>query len=285
MADAATHRVHAFSVDVEDWFQGICLPPSEWGGFERRVEASMSTLLAILNKANTRATCFILGRVAEDHPNLVRDIHAAGHEVASHGFSHQEVYKLSPDQFRDEIRRSIDVLEDLTGQSVIGYRAPYFSITSESLWALDILIEEGIKYDSSIHPIFHHRCGIPGAARTPSMLDLDGGRLLEAPVSTWPAGVLNVPVGGGTYMRMYPYSLLRVALKSLDRRGEVIGIYTHPWEVDEEMPRISMPPAIRFSHYHNLASTRRKLEHLLEDFRFTTYREAYKDLISQATNR
>lgn len=244
----------------------------------------MSAILSILDDANTSATCFILGKVAEEHPNLVREIHAAGHEVASHGFSHQEVYKLTPEEFRDEIRRSVDLLEDLTGQNVIGYRAPYFSVTSDSLWALDILVEEGLRYDSSIHPIFHHRCGIPGAERTPSLLELESGTLLEAPVSTFPARVMNVPVGGGTYMRMYPYRLLRSALNSLQRRGEVVGIYTHPWEIDEDMPRISMPPTIRFSHYHNLGSTKKKLRRLLQDFRFGTYKEAYSDLISQVIN-
>lgn len=255
------------------------MPESSWTGRESRIEMSMGRLLDLFERNDVRCTCFVLGKVAEDHPQLVRDIHDAGHEVATHGFSHQEVYDLTPAEFRDEIRRSVDLLEDLTGQKVIGYRAPYFTITDRSLWALDILREEGIVYDSSIHPIMHHRCGIPGADRVPTYLDVSGGRLLEVPVSTLPIARFNLPVGGGTYMRLYPYAFLRRCLKRLERTGETIGIYTHPWEVDVTMPRIKLDPLLYFAHYTNLGTTYGKLDALLSDFDFVPYKVAYSDYI------
>ncbi len=271
---------HAFSIDVEDWYQGLCMPPSAWTGYEVRVTSSMPTLLDLLAKHDVKATCFVLGKVAEEHPMLVRDIHEAGHEIASHGHTHREVFKLTPDEFREELVHSVRLLEDITGEKVIGYRAPYFTITEESMWALDILCEEGILYDSSIHPITHYRCGIPGADRSPSVMELKSGSLLEVPVSTYPLAKFNIPVGGGFYMRFYPYSFTKRRLKNLEGQGEVIGVYTHPWESDPQMPRIRLSPYLYMAHYYNLKSTQQKLDSLLTDFSFVPYREAYAEHLS-----
>jgi len=267
-----------FSIDVEDWYQGIEIPMSQWDNFEKRVEGSMTRMLDIMAAHDVNATCFILGKVAEDHPHLVQRIHKAGHEIATHGYSHAKIYDLTPERFRRELRRSIDLLQDLTGEPVLGHRAPYFTITEESLWALDILAEEGIRYDSSIHPVFNWRYGIPNADRTPVVIDTKKGhQLLEVPVSTFPLPRLNLPVGGGAYLRIYPYWLQRTLLKRLEKRGEHIGIYMHPWEVDPDHPRIDLPFRVRATHYYNLESTVPKLERLFQDFEFKPYRDVFKD--------
>lgn len=278
---------HAFSIDVEDWYQGLDRPYTDWAPYEKRVRRGMDRLLALLDRHDTRATCFILGKVAEEHPGLVRDIHAAGHEIATHGYHHEEVHKITPEHFRDDLRRSIDVLEDLTNESVIGYRAPYFTVTKASLWALDILADEGILYDSSIHPVFHYRYGIPGAAREPSFLEVEGDRtLLELPVSTYPlARKTNLPVGGGAYLRLYPLSFQRWTLERLRDRGEVIRLYTHPWEMDPDHPKIALPWKLWFTHYVNLKSTHPKFEALLQTFSFAPYGSVFADEISQVRRR
>jgi len=269
---------HVFSVDVEDWYQGIEIPVERWDGFEQRVRGSTTAMLDLLAEHGVRGTCFVLGKVAEQHPDLVRDIHRRGHEIATHGYSHEKVYDLAPARFREELRRSIDLLQSLTGERVIGHRAPYFSVTRASLWALDILAEEGILYDSSVHPVFNYRYGIPDANRLGTTLQTSAGhRLLELPVSTFPLPKLNIPVGGGAYLRLYPYFFLKSCLRALERRGEVVGIYMHPWELDPDHPKVQLPFRVAATHYVNLRSTRRKLDALLADFTFAPYREVYGD--------
>ena len=273
--------MNAFSIDVEDWYQGIELPMSEWGQFASRVESSMARLLDLMARHDVTATCFVLGKVAEEHPDLVRRIHAAGHEVATHGYSHEKVYNLTPERFRHELRYSIDLLQDLTGEPVLGHRAPYFSITEDALWALDILWEEGIRYDSSIHPVLNWRYGIPDANRQPSVVETPHGHeLLEVPVSTYPLPDwlpdVNVPCGGGAYLRIYPYRLQRWFLRQLKATGDHVGFYIHPWEVDPEHPRLDLPRRVALTHYWNLTSTHRKLNRLFQDFLFRPYRELFR---------
>jgi polysaccharide deacetylase family protein (PEP-CTERM system associated) len=269
---------HVFSIDVEDWYQGIEIPMDQWDGFEQRVEASMDRLLGLMARYDVTATCFVLGRVAEEHPSLVKRIHAAGHEIATHGYSHAKIYALTPERFRRELRHSIDLLQELTGEPVLGHRAPYFTITEDSLWALDILAEEGIRYDSSIHPVFNWRYGIPDAKRTPSRVETPNGQqLLEAPVSTYPLSKVNVPCGGGAYLRIYPYWLQRTLLRRLEARGEHVGLYVHPWEVDPEHPKLDLPFRVSATHYWNLDSTLPKLERLFQDFSFQPYRNAFSE--------
>lgn len=270
------HRKHVFTIDVEDWYQGIEIPMDQWNGFEQRVEASMGRLLNLMAAHDVTATCFVLGKVAEEHPGLIRRIHEAGHEIATHGYSHARIYDLTPNRFRRELRRSIGLLQDLTGERVLGHRAPYFTITEESLWALDILAEEGIRYDSSIHPVLNWRYGIPDADRTPATITTPRGyQLLEVPVSTFPLPKINLPVGGGAYLRIYPYWFQRALLKRLEQRDEHIGLYMHPWEVDPRHPRIDLPFRVSATHYFNLDSAIPKLERLFQDFTFHPYRDVF----------
>lgn len=265
-----------FSVDVEDWYQGIELPMSTWEQFESRIERSMQRLLNLMEAHKVTATCFVLGKVAEEHPQLVQRIDDAGHEIGTHGYSHEKVYNLTPERFRAELRHSIDVLESITGKPVRGHRAPYFSITEDVLWALDILVEEGIQYDSSIHPVLNWRYGIPDADRTPSLITTPKGRqLLEVPVSTVPLPRLNIPVGGGAYFRIYPYRMQRFLLRRLQKRGDHIGFYIHPWEVDANHPHLDLPFRVRATHYYNLKSTYPKLNSLFSDFNFRSYQDMF----------
>jgi polysaccharide deacetylase family protein (PEP-CTERM system associated) len=275
---------HALSIDVEDWYHGIEIPMHRWGGFERRIGCSMGALLDLMaEEGGVRATCFVLGKVAEEHPQLVKDIHAAGHEVATHGYSHEKVYDLGPVRFRRELRRSVGLLEDLTGERVLGHRAPFFSITEDALWALRILREEGLRYDSSIHPVLNYRYGIAGAERRPARRPAGAGHsILELPVSTFPTPLANVPVGGGAYFRLYPYALTRFLLRRLAERGESLSFYVHPWELDPDHPRTDEVAWLAgLTHYANLRSTRPKLRRLFRDFRFAPYREVFADRLTE----
>jgi len=257
--------LNRLSFDVEDWYHSLDPEPDNWRRYESRVEGSTRLILDLLEAARVRATFFVLGDVARLHPALVREIHARGHEVASHGMEHRFVYRQTPAEFRADVGASLDLLGSLTGAAVRGYRAPYFSITQASLWALPILSELGVRYDSSIFPVINHRYGIPGAPRTPHRVD---GGLLEVPVATLRIGRVNVPCGGGVYFRILPYPLLRAALRALNRRGEEFVFYLHPWECDPGQPRISAPAALRVRHYWGLARTAEKLRRLLDDFPF-----------------
>ena len=201
--------VNAMSVDVEDYYHVSALAPvvprAEWPRMESRVCANTARLLSLFSEQAVRATFFVLGRVAERHPDLVRQIAAGGHEIASHGFDHRLVYDQTPDAFRDDIRRAKRLLEDLASVPVVGYRAPSYSITNRSLWALDVLVEEGYEYDSSIFPIHHDRYGIPGSPRHAHVLSREAGALVELPPSTVRIGSTNLPVAGSGYFRILPY--------------------------------------------------------------------------------
>lgn len=276
---------HAFSIDVEDWYQGLEIPIQKWPAYEQRVHHSMSILLELLQKHNLRVTCFILGKLAEEHPSLVKQIHRAGHEIATHGYSHKKVYSLTPKSFRNELRHSIALLEDLTGEKVIGHRAAYFTITQDSLWALDILAEEGILYDSSIYPVVNYRYGIANANRLPSYIPLNnGGKILEIPVSTVPLPKFNFPMGGGAYFRIYPYWFFQKSLQYLESKQEIFNMYLHPWELDPSHPVIRLPFRVAATHYFNLKSTHRKLQALFSQFKFAPYKEVYKGWIEDCKN-
>ena len=244
-----------------------------WAGFEDRMELAGRRILELLGAAGARATFFVLGVVAERHPHLVREIATRGHEVATHGHSHTLVYKQSADVFREELRRSIGVLEDLVQTPVIGHRAPFFSITSDSLWALEVLAEEGIRYDSSIFPTRNPRYGIADAPRWPYRVDTDAGELLEFPITTWQVRGRRVPVAGGAYFRIWPYAVTSRAFRDINRDGRPVVFYLHPWEVDPDHPRIELPARIRLTHYVNLKATAPRLERLLQDFAFAPMQE------------
>jgi polysaccharide deacetylase family protein (PEP-CTERM system associated) len=264
---------NALTIDFEDWYQGIEIPHTDWDGFEDRIASSGRTVLAELARAEVRATFFVLGRVAEHHPELVREIAAAGHEIATHGWSHTLIYQMTPETFREELLRSIQLLEALSGKPILGHRAPFFSITRASLWALDILAEAGIRYDSSIFPVLNYRYGIDGAPRWPHPIETRGGRLEEFPISTWRCLGRNLPMAGGAYFRLYPYALTRAAFRSINAAGQPAVFYLHPWELDPDHPHIPLPRRISLTHYVNLRATTGRFRRLLRDFRFAPMSE------------
>ena len=267
--------VNAMSVDVEDYFQVSAfdaqVPRSSWGERESRVVANTERLLGLFDEARVRATFFMLGWVGERHPDLVRRIAGAGHELACHGYGHQLVYDLTPDEFRDDVRRAKAVLEATAGVAVVGYRAPSFSVVERTLWALDVLIEEGFAYDSSIFPVHHDRYGIPDAPRHAHIREGQSGSILEAPGSTVRCARVNIPVGGGGYFRLMPYAVTRWGISRLnevERRPAIF--YVHPWEVDPDQPRIQTGLLSRLRHYRNLHKTAPRLRRLLQEFEFST---------------
>lgn len=265
--------VNAMSVDVEDYFHvsvfdGI-VPRAMWEQMESRVCANTERLLEIFDEADIRSTFFVLGWVAERHPRLVAHIAARGHEIASHGYAHRLVYDQTPAAFRDDVRRAKHLLEDAGGVPVHGYRAPSYSITPRSLWALDVLIEEGYTYDASIFPIRHDRYGIPVSPREPFFIERGDGGLMEVPGSTVRLGPLNLPVAGGGYFRILPYEWTRRGITRLNRvEGRAAVFYLHPWEIDPGQPRLHAGWLGRFRHYRNLDKTEERLRALLAEFRF-----------------
>jgi polysaccharide deacetylase family protein (PEP-CTERM system associated) len=270
---------NAMTVDVEDYFHvsvfdGV-VPRHEWERLESRVVRNTERLLEVFDEAGVRGTFFVLGWVADRHPGLVRQIAAGGHEIASHGYAHRLVYDLTPTQFRDDVRRSKALLEEAGGVPVLGYRAPSYSITPRSLWAIDILIEEGYAWDASIFPIHHDRYGIPVSPRHSYVLEREGGRLVEVPGSTVRLGSLNLPVAGGGYFRLLPYAWTRWGIDRLNRtEGRPAIFYLHPWEIDPEQPRLRTSRLGRLRHYRNLDKTEGRLRALLSDFRFSTVTRA-----------
>ena len=268
---------NAFTVDVEDYFQvegfAKAIDRGSWDGFRTRVAASTSTLLELLAQHKVRATFFVLGWVARKHPEVVRQIVALGHEVASHGMSHRLIYTQTPAEFQRETRAAKALLEDLSQSPVVGYRAATYSITQRSLWALDILCEEGFQYDSSIFPMRHDRYGMPDAEPRPHILTTPGGgRLVEFPISVLHYCGAKVPVAGGGYFRLFPYRFTRWALRKLNARQQEFVFYVHPWEVDPEQPRVAAGALSRFRHYLNLDRCAERLGRLLGDFQFDTMR-------------
>lgn len=276
---SATAIVNAFTVDVEDYFQVAALAPAieraSWSQRESRVERNTGVLLDLLAARGIHGTFFVLGWIAERHPGLIRRIAAAGHEIACHGFSHQLIYDQTPDEFREETARSKGMLEELSGAAVIGYRAASFSITRRSLWALDVLIDQGFKYDSSIFPIRHDRYGIPGADPRPAALAAPSGRMLvEFPMSAASYLGIKVPVSGGGYFRLLPYFLTRSGLRQINGAGgRPFAFYLHPWEVDPGQPRVRVGWLSRLRHYTNLRRCESRLRRLLEEFHFAPMRE------------
>jgi len=282
---------NVFSVDLEDWYQGLEIDIDDWGSFAPRLEHGLRPLLDLLEERDVLATFFVLGHQAERTPAIIRAIAERGHEIASHGYSHRFVYRQTREEFRSELKRAQNVLEQLSGRRVIGYRAPFFSITAQALWALDVLAEEGYLYDSSVFPTMNYRYGIPGAQRYPGWIRTpSGARLFEVPLSTVRlpgAGArrgINLPLGGGGYFRLYPYAVTRALvhhLREKERRGLIF--YVHPWEYDPEQPEIRMPRRVpQITHYMNLASTTGKTRQLLRDFSFTTMERALGHLFDPA---
>jgi polysaccharide deacetylase family protein (PEP-CTERM system associated) len=264
--------VHHFTVDVEEYFQVSAfehlVQRSRWTSYESRVEPTVHTLLELLARHEVRGTFFVLGWLAQRVPGLVKAIAEAEDEVASHGWDHRRVFHQTPDEFRTSIRRTKQVLEDLTGTPLVGFRAPTFSIRPGFEWALDVLIEEGYHYDSSLFPLRRRGYGYPNGERDPHWLQRPAGGLAEIPPATMRVAGLNVPAGGGAYFRLFPYALVRAALREFQRRGVPGTFYIHPWELDPEQPRLRVSWLTRTRHYAGLHRTVGRLGRLLKEFRF-----------------
>jgi len=280
----ATGIRNALTVDVEDYFHVAALAPNidrdSWSSRESRVVGNTQRLLALFEEFDVRGTFFVLGWVAERYPQLVRDIAVQGHEIACHGFSHRLVYEQSPEEFYEETLRAKKLLEDITGSAIAGYRAASYSIVRESLWALDILVELGFVYDSSIFPVRHDRYGIPNAERAPHRMSTPDERsIVEWPLSTASILGFRLPVAGGGYFRLLPYQLTRWGLASINRRElRPFIFYLHPWEIDPGQPRVSASRLSRLRHYTNLEKCEERLRRLLGAFQFGTASDALVQL-------
>lgn len=264
---------NALTIDVEDYYMVSAFADivkfKDWHRYESRVETNTYRILDVLDEHNVKATFFILGWVAERCSKLVRDVHICGHEVACHGYNHRLIYDLTPDQFRDDVRKAKDILENIISAPVIGYRAASYSVVKETLWALDILIEENFLYDSSIFPIHHDRYGLPGAERFPHIVKRSNGTLREFPPSTYRILGQNIPIAGGGYLRLFPLQVTKTAIRSINEREEKpVIVYLHPWEIDTKQPRLSGRRSSKFRHYINLGSTMPKLKKVLAEFKF-----------------
>ena len=274
--------VHVFTVDVEDYFQvsgfESHIDRDSWPSFESRVERSTHRLLDLLDAHETRATFFVLGWVADQCSTLIREIAARGHEIGSHSYWHRLVYQLTPEQFRSDVRRSKCVLQDLIGKRVTAFRAPSFSITRRSLWALEILIEEGFSVDSSIFPVRHDRYGIPDANPRPHLIATPSGDIVEFPMTVTRVGRVTIPISGGGYFRLKPWPVYRQLASSVVDEGRPLMFYIHPWEVDPEQPDTGAGSRLsRWRHYLNLEHTASRLEKLLETWRWGTLAEKVAD--------
>lgn len=266
---------NALSIDLEDWYQGILqIKYSDWQLYENRLEKNVGELLRLLKVHNIKATFFVLGYIAQTFPGIVKSIASEGHEIASHGYSHRPIFEQSPEEFKEDVYRSKKVLEEAGGVSVKGYRAPFFSIRKDTLWALDILQQLGFEYDSSIFPIKNFLYGIPDAPHT--MYKTGRGGLIEFPLTVIKRSGVTIPVCGGFYMRAMPYGLLKWGLASFNRSKGPGIIYLHPWELDCNKPKLPMALKWKIIHEYNINTMKRKLERLLEDFRFTTVGEVIR---------
>jgi polysaccharide deacetylase family protein (PEP-CTERM system associated) len=273
--------LNALTIDLEEYFHPTEVQAfvdfESWSHFPSRVERQTQDLLDLLNNRNTKATFFVLGWVAERHPRLLRCIANAGHEIGCHSYAHQLVYRLTPDTFRSDTRRAVEAIAEAVGITPRIYRAPSYSITRESLWALEVLVECGFTHDSSIYPVLHDRYGIPGSARAAHALRTPAGPITEVPVATVKLSSGKViPIGGGGYLRLLPYRYTAAGIRRVNStEQQPVCIYFHPWEIDPEQPRLASGRIARARTYCGLKGMRRKLERLLSDFPFSTISVAF----------
>ena len=262
---------------------GLEIDPALKDVYRARVGPSTSWLLDQLAEKSIKATFFIVGQIARDNPEIVREIHRAGHEVASHGWDHQRVHNHTPASFLDDIKKSKDALEHVTGEAVVGYRAPTFSVVGRTAWAIDVLVESGMQYDSSIYPIRHDRYGVPGAPRSPFYASGGGREILELPPATLRVLSLIVPVGGGGYFRLLPLYWMERAIAQLDRQSAhpAVTLYFHPWEFDPAQPRLALPALSKFRTYIGIDRTRGRLQTLLAHHRFARAVDVAKRLVDR----
>ena len=267
-----TRPVNYLTIDVEDYFQVAAfekvIQPSTWENYPSRVEQNTTRILDLLDTYGVKGTFFIVGWTAERFPGLVKEIVTRGHEIGCHSYQHQKIYNQTPEEFRQDTQKAKDILEQASGRPVVGYRAPTYSITKKSLWAFDILQELGFKWDSSIFPIIHDNYGIPDAPRF--AYKLPNHDLIEYPISTALIWGQKIPIAGGGYFRIFPYWFTKMALAKINTvEKQPFIFYLHPWEVDPEQPRIRQAGVkSRFRHYRNLDSTEKRLNLLLQGFKF-----------------
>jgi polysaccharide deacetylase family protein (PEP-CTERM system associated) len=268
---------HLFTVDVEEHFHvnGFepWVPRNDWDRYPSRVALGTERVLELLARHGAQATFFTLGWVARRHPDLVRRIAAAGHEIASHGDVHRRIPTMSPDEMREDVRRAKRALEDCIGAPVHGFRAPSFSITKGHEWALEVLLEEGHTYDSSLFPIRRPDYGYAGALTVPHVIQTPSGPITELPLAVATFASVRMPAAGGGYLRQFPLSLMQRALRQHEARALPAMCYIHPWELDPEQPRIGVPWVARVRHYRNLERVAPRLEALFAEFRFGSVRE------------
>jgi polysaccharide deacetylase family protein (PEP-CTERM system associated) len=269
---------NAMTVDVEDFFHVSAfesvISPSQWNDYQPRVDTNTRRLLDLFAKKGIKSTFFVLGWVAERYPDLIKEIHSQGHEVASHGYAHRRVTLLSRNEFLQDVKRSKDHLEDLLGEQIIGYRAPSFSIGYSNEWAFEVLAELGFKYSSSTYPVNHDLYGSPD---WPRFAYNRPENILEIPIPTLRIMGKQIPIGGGGYFRLYPYKITeKLVSKYLRQEKQPYSFYFHPWEIDAGQPRLKNAPLkSRFRHYVNLHRTEAKLIRLLDDFNWSTMRDVY----------
>jgi len=267
------------SVDVEDYFHveafARVVDRNNWGAYASRVERNTERILDLFDERQIKGTFFILGWVAERYPLLVRRITERGHEPACHSYWHRLIYKLTPEDFREDTLRAKNCIEQAAGAPIYGYRAPSFSITGRSVWALDILAQLGFCYDSSVFPVKHDTYGVPDAPRRPFRIETPFGPIVEFPMATFRFGSgPNFPIAGGGYLRMLPFAYTRMGVRRAWSEGLPVVSYIHPWEIDPEQPRIDAPLKSRLRHYTNLGKTEVRLRKLLALGQFTSFRDS-----------
>jgi polysaccharide deacetylase family protein (PEP-CTERM system associated) len=269
---------NALSIDIEDYFHVTAferhVQRRDWDSFSLRVVDNTARILAMLDEFSLKATFFILGWVAERVPQLVKEIEKSGHEIACHGYGHELVFRIGPEKFREDVRTAKNILEDIMGRPVLGYRAPSYSITRKSLWALDILVEEGFSYDSSIFPIVHDIYGVPGGERFPHEIETMAGKIKEFPISTFTlkfgAWCPQLPFSGGGYLRLIPAHFVEHAIRHINNHElQPAMVYFHPWEIDPDQPRIRSGLRSSFRHYLNLERMELKIRYLLNNVLFS----------------
>lgn len=268
------------TIDLEDWFHAFLFDTNCRNNFKRRAHIETHKFLELLEGYESHATFFVLGEVAESNRDLIREISNNGHEIGSHGYHHECIYNLAPESFREDLRKSVDLLESITGKPVLSYRAPFFSVLERTLWALEILREEGIKHDSSIFPIKNYRYGMPNAQRVPNEI-IPG--LWEWPITTLPSKIGNIPFAGGIYFRFFPWKFISYAIGKIEERNEPILIYLHPWELDPDQPQyVSNSWFLNVRHYYGLRKTEEKVRCLLSLGKFDTLSSGVEHIMNEA---
>jgi len=272
--------LNAISVDVEDYFHTEAMTAAvnreSWDGMPSRVEHNTHRIFEIFEDLQIRGTFFFLGWVANRFPALVSEAQKRGHEIGCHSYWHRAVFRLSPEEFREDTYRAKSVIEEASGVACAGYRAPSFSITPATPWAFDILAELDFAFDSSVNPVRHDFYANPDAPRHPHRVA--GSRLLELPIATWRVANMNLPVGGGAYLRILPYRLLRAGVSAMNTKEKMPAmLYLHPWEIDPDQPRLSVPLKSRLRQYTNLSVMEKKLRKLARDFACGTISEAFAE--------